>query len=50
MTRVNWLGVVIWLAGLTTGLWAPHRPSAVLGTATLVLCVIGLVLLWWPRR
>jgi len=50
VSRTNWLGVVIWLLALTTGLWAPYKPAAVAGTATLALSVIGLVLLWWPRR
>jgi hypothetical protein len=51
VTRVNWLGVAVWASGLTCQLWAGHKPEAVLGTATLLLCLIGLVLVFWrPRR
>jgi hypothetical protein len=50
MSRVNWLGAAIWGMGMTSGVWAPHKPVAVVGLATLALAVIGLILLWWPRR
>jgi hypothetical protein len=46
----RWYGAVIWVAGLTIRLWAPHKPLLVTFPAVVVLSVVATVLLFWPWK
>lgn len=50
MKLARWYGAVIWVAGLTIRLWAPHKPLLVTFPAVVVLSVVATVLLFWPWK